>query len=227
MTRITTNGMLFNYRYNLMTTTNQLNKAMTQVMTQRSFSTYAENPAGATRAFKIHSSLNATRAQYGEATALEALLGWLYQKGRRDPIKALIRAKNIDVFSTNRGYVLNDKQEYSRILKVKHEDDEVEAELGAIVDMGGWIRDVFVYHKVYGVIRAEMNIHSRRDIRKYLEEIANGKSSLLMNVTSGYHYHTIVADDEQTLDLIQEELGKLGFLAKLQEYEPVDFWHKG
>ena len=67
---------------------------------------------------------------------------------------ALIRAKNIDVFSTNRGYVLNDKQEYSRILKVKHEDDEVEAELGAIVDMGGWIRDVFVYHKVYGVIRA-------------------------------------------------------------------------
>ena len=121
---------------------------------------------------------------------------------------ALIRAKNIDVFSTNRGYVLNDKQEYSRILKVKHEDDEVEAELGAIVDMGGWIRDVFVYHKVYGVIRAEMNIH-------------------LMNVTSGYHYHTIVADDEQTLDLIQEELGKLGFLAKLQEYEPVDFWHKG
>ena len=25
-------------------------------------------------------------------------------------------------------------------------------------------------------------------IRKYLEEIANGKSSLLMNVTSGYHY---------------------------------------
>ena len=64
----------------------------------------------------------------------------------------------------------------------------MEAELGAIVDMGGWIRDVFVYHKVYGVIRAEMNIHSRRDIRKYLEEIANGKSSLLMNVTSGYHY---------------------------------------
>lgn len=64
MTRITTNGTLFNYRYNLMTTTNQLNKAMIQVMTQRSFSTYAENPAGATRAFKIHSSLNATRAQY-------------------------------------------------------------------------------------------------------------------------------------------------------------------
>lgn len=138
---------------------------------------------------------------------------------------ALIRAKDVDIFSTNRGYVINDKQEYSRILKVIHEDDEVETELETIVDLGGWIRDVFVYHKVYGVIRADMNIHSRRDVKKYMEEIAGGKSSLLKNVTSGYHYHTVVADDEQTLDLIQEELGRLGFLAKLQEYEPVDFWH--
>ena len=35
---------------------------------------------------------HATRAQYGEATALEALLGWLYLKGRRDRINALFRA---------------------------------------------------------------------------------------------------------------------------------------
>ena len=139
---------------------------------------------------------------------------------------ALIRAKDVDIFSTNRGYVINDKKEYSRIFKVIYEDEEVEIVLEAIVDLGGWIRDVFVYHKVYGVIRADMNIHSRRDIRTYMSEIAGGKSSLLKNVTSGYHYHTIVADDEQTLDLIQEELGRLGFLAKLKEYEPVDFWHK-
>ena len=32
---------------------------------------------------------HATRAQYGEATALEALLGWLYLKGRRDRINQL------------------------------------------------------------------------------------------------------------------------------------------
>ena len=35
---------------------------------------------------------NASRAQYAEATALEALLGWLYLKGRRDRINALFRA---------------------------------------------------------------------------------------------------------------------------------------
>lgn len=83
---------------------------------------------------------------------------------------------------------------------------------------------MFVYHKVYGVLRADMNIKSRRDIKNYLEEISSGKSSLLKNVTSGYHYHTILADSEEILDAIQEELQQKGFLAKLQDYEPVDFW---
>ena len=32
---------------------------------------------------------HATRAQYGEATALEALLGWLYLGGRRDRVNQL------------------------------------------------------------------------------------------------------------------------------------------
>ena len=36
------------------------------------------------------------------------------------------------------------------------------------------------------------------------------------------HYHTVHADSEEILDEIQEELQKAGFLAQLQEYEPVD-----
>ena len=105
-----------------------------------------------------------------------------------------------------------------------HADEDVEKELTTIVDLGGTIVDVFVYHKVYGVLRADMNIKSRMDIRRYMEEIATGKSSLLKNVTSGYHYHTIRAESKEILDIIQEELQKAGFLAKLQDYEPVDFW---
>lgn len=64
MIRVTTNSSLFNYRSNLMQVTNNLNNAMTTVMTRRNFDTYASDPAAATRAFKIHSSLNATQAQY-------------------------------------------------------------------------------------------------------------------------------------------------------------------
>ncbi len=139
---------------------------------------------------------------------------------------ALLRANGIDVISTNRGYVMGDGGKVSRVFKVHHTPEEVEAELNLFVDFGGYVKDVFVYHKVYDIIRVDMNLKSRVDVRRYLEELASGKSSLLMNVTSGYHYHTILADDEETLDMIQEELSKKGFLAKLQDYEPVDFWNK-
>ena len=73
------------------------------------------------------------------------------------------------------------------------------------------------------MLKADMGIKSRRDIRAYMEEISTGKSSLLKNVTSGYHYHTIDAESEEILDAIQEELQQKGFLAKLQDYEPVGF----
>lgn len=137
---------------------------------------------------------------------------------------ALLRANGKNIFSTNRGYLIQEDEETTRVFKVQHEDDEVEKELTTIVDLGGTVEDVFVYHKVYGVLRAEMNIKSRMDIRNYMEEIRSGKSSLLKNVTSGYHYHTVRAERVEILDMIQEELQKKGLLAKPQDYEPVDFW---
>ena len=137
---------------------------------------------------------------------------------------ALLRAQDYKIISTNQGYLLSGEKKASRVFKVFHSDSEVEEELKLITDCGGYVEDVFVYHKVYGVLRADMNIKSRMDIRRYMEEIATGKSSLLKNVTSGYHYHTIRAESKEILDMIQEELQKAGFLAKLQDYEPVDFW---
>ena len=137
---------------------------------------------------------------------------------------ALLRANGNSIYSTNRGYLMEKKNEAVRVLKVIHSDEEAKEELEAIVDMGGQVRDVFVYHKVYGVVKADMNIKSRMDIKEYMDDIASGKSTSLKNVTSGYHYHTIVADNEEILDLIQAKLQERGFLAKLQDYEPVDFW---
>lgn len=137
---------------------------------------------------------------------------------------ALIRANGVEIVSTNRGYVVQEGKSARRVFKVVHTDEQVEEELNLFVDHGGKVEEVFVFHKVYGVIRAVMNIKSRRDVKRYMEEISSGKSTNLKNLTSNYHYHTITAEDEQTLDLIQEELSKRGFLAKLQDYEPVDFW---
>lgn len=137
---------------------------------------------------------------------------------------ALIRANGVDILSTNRGYIVNDDKTVSRVFKVIHTEEQAEEELNLFVDLGAKVEDVFVYHKVYGVIKAAMNIKSRKDVRQYMVDISTGKSIQLMNLTSNYHYHTISAENYEILDEIQKELGERGFLAKLQDYEPVDFW---
>lgn len=137
---------------------------------------------------------------------------------------ALLRANGMDILSASRGYLmLPADREQSRVFKVLHSDEKTEEELTLIVDLGGKVKDVFIYHRAYGVVRADMKIQSRRDIQIFMENIRSGKSRLLKNVTSGYHYHTITAEDAQTLDAIQEELANRGMLAQLQEDEPVDF----
>ena len=69
-----------------------------------------------------------------------------------------------------------------------------------------------------------MDIRSRADVIRFCEDIEHSSSRLLLNVTNGYHYHTVIADSEDTLDLIQSKLQEAGFLATLKDYEPVNFW---
>lgn len=137
---------------------------------------------------------------------------------------ALLRAEKHEIASTNRGYILSEDSKFLRVFKVKHSDDEVEKEMNLIVDYGGTVEDVFVYHKTYGTVRAEMNIRSRIDVIDFMNAIEAGKSSFLKNITDGYHYHTITAPSEMILDRIQQQLANNGFLAQLQDYEPVNFW---
>ncbi len=139
---------------------------------------------------------------------------------------ALLRANGIEITSTNRGYIIREEKKVSRVFKVIHTSEQVEEELNLYVDAGAVVEDVFVFHKVYGLIKVAMNIRSRRDVKKYLEDISSGKSTELMNLTSNYHYHTITAESEEVLDQLQEELWARGYLAKLQDYEPVDFGKK-
>ena len=127
---------------------------------------------------------------------------------------ALLRAANQDIVSTNRGYVLNVWSRAQRIFKVCHTDDEIIDELYTIVDLGGRVADVFVNHKVYGQLRADMVINSRRDVEEFMEGIRMGKSSPLKNITSGYHYHTVTADSEDILNLIENALDMKGYLVQ-------------
>lgn len=133
-----------------------------------------------------------------------------------------LKAEGFDIVSTHNGYIMQTKPLNSRVFKVLHSDEEVEKELNLIVDLGGIVKDVFIYHKVYNKVTAPMGIKSRHDVEMFLNNIASGKSSLLKNVTSGYHYHTVLAEHKETLALIEEKLKEHGFLAQLQEYEPEE-----
>jgi len=135
---------------------------------------------------------------------------------------ALLRAKNHDIISTHKGYVLLDKGNIQRVFKVKHSAEKMLDELNLIVDCGGKVEDVFVYHKLYGVIRVEMNIKSRMDAKRYVDGIKGGVSVPLEQITSDYH--TVTADSVETLNIIQDQLDKQGYLVALRDYEPVDFW---
>ena len=129
---------------------------------------------------------------------------------------ALIRAEGNNVISTNRGYILNAPHTVSRIFKVHHTDADLENELCGIVDLGGKVINVMVNHRVYGHIEAELNIGSRRQVENFMEDIRNGKSSPLKNITSDYHYHKVEAESEEILDMIQDMLKRRGFLIEAE-----------
>lgn len=127
---------------------------------------------------------------------------------------ALLRTAGYDILSTNRGYILHVPDIASRVFKVRHTDEQLEEEVNLIVDLGGYVVNVFVNHRVYGHLEAELGIRSRKMVKEFLRDIESGVSSPLKNVTSGYHYHKVEADTEDTLDEIEEMLREKGLLVE-------------
>ncbi len=119
---------------------------------------------------------------------------------------AVLKSEGYEILSTHNGYVMTKSPLCERVIKVKHTTEETEDELNTIVDLGGTVADVFVWHKVYGKVQADLNIFSRLHIKQFIEGVRSGKSSELMNITGGYHYHTVRASDEKTLDRIEKAL---------------------
>ncbi len=132
---------------------------------------------------------------------------------------ALLRTEGHPIVSTIRGYLLDRPTEAVRLLKVCHTNEQTEEELNTIVDLGGCVMDVIVNHRAYGKISAPIQIKSRRDIQTFMEQIRTGKSTPLLNITSGYHFHHIAAEREEILDEIEAQLKAKGFLAEILPYE--------
>ncbi len=162
---------------------------------------------------------------------------------------ALLRAEGHDIMATARGYVLmgaakatavaqpslisnkpqadyaatsSQATRHTRVIKVCHTVAQTADELFTILESDGQVLDVSVSHRVYGRLSAKLDILTLGDALRFLDDIESGKSSPLLTVTSGYHYHTIAADSEATLDRIERALAAKGYLAPFLPHERED-----
>jgi transcriptional regulator of NAD metabolism len=138
-----------------------------------------------------------------------------YGISRRIIVKdiSILKEQDNDILATSAGYVIRSSPLKDRVFKVFHTTEQTEDELKTIVDLGGTIADVFVWHKAYGKMEAKLNISSRAQIEQFIESVRTGKSVELMHITGGYHYHTVRAENEEVLNRIELALTEKGYIA--------------
>jgi len=124
----------------------------------------------------------------------------------------VLKGTGYEILSTSQGYIMQKSPLCERVFKVRHTTDQTEEELSCIVNLGGTVVDVFVWHKVYGKIEAPLNIFSTMHIKQFMEGVRTGQSSELMHITGGYHYHTVRADNEDMLDKIEAALRERNYI---------------
>lgn len=126
---------------------------------------------------------------------------------------SVLKGTGFEILSTHSGYIIQHTPLAERVFKLHHTTEQTEDELNTIVDLGGTVVDVFVWHKVYGKMTAQLNIFSRLHVKQFIEGVRSGKSTELMNITGGYHYHTVRADNEGVLDEIGKALEVKNYIA--------------
>lgn len=125
---------------------------------------------------------------------------------------ALLKSANYQIISTNRGYIIVDPPPKERVFKVLHGHDEIGDELYTIVDAGGYVKDVFILHELYGKIQADLHLGSRDDVAAFVAGLEAKKTSPLMKLTDRFHYHTVEASSEIILEQVEKVLKEKGYL---------------
>ncbi len=127
---------------------------------------------------------------------------------------ALLRAKGLPIISTPRGYSLQKREKTSvtENFVCRHDENQVEAELLAIVDNGGCVHNVIVEHEMYGFLEGQLNLRSRRDVELYMTKMKESKAPLLSSISNGIHTHLVETRTPEEMQAVREALAKLGVL---------------
>ena len=129
---------------------------------------------------------------------------------------ALMRAENLRILSTNKGYIYKTEEQQDtqpkRVFYVKHGTEQVLEEFIVVLELGGKILDVAVDHELYGHIQVDLLIETIQDAKEFVSRLMVCKDNPLKVLTDDCHYHTVTAPSEKLLDLIERELKEKGFL---------------
>lgn len=127
---------------------------------------------------------------------------------------ALLRAEGYDILATARGYILNKEAGHlaTRMMGVRHGEEQLQDELNTIVDNGGRVRNVIISHSIYGDVVGDLMLKNRRDVQAFVDKVKESGAAPLSVLTEGVHIHTIEAATEEELDIIEGELRNKGYL---------------
>ncbi|NBI06347.1 transcription repressor NadR [Senegalia massiliensis] len=128
---------------------------------------------------------------------------------------AILRAKGKKIMATPNGYmVIKDNNNFleKTIVSVHRDDENIEEELNIIVDLGAKVLDVIVEHPVYGEIKGQLMISSRKDVKDFIKNMKENNASTLATLTEGVHIHTIRVPNEEVFSQIKEKLKYKNFL---------------
>lgn len=129
----------------------------------------------------------------------------------------LLKARNEPIIATSQGYLymrVGNQRFVEKIIACRHDRSQAEQELNIIVDHGVTIKDVTVEHPVYGDLTASIMVANRQDVQAFLKSIQSTNASLLSELTSGMHLHTLAAPDEQRILDAVKDLKAAGILVE-------------
>lgn len=127
---------------------------------------------------------------------------------------AILRAAGIDIYATPQGYILPQPRPHGAVvakLACRHGRDKLAEELTIIIDNGATVLDVIVEHPIYGELKANLMLASRRELADFLQKIDQGAEPLSA-ITGGVHLHTVEVPSQEVLAKIEAELRAEGIL---------------
>lgn len=130
---------------------------------------------------------------------------------------AILRASGEQIFASLQGYLLTlqpQKAQVRSVVACRHTREQIEDELGIIVDHSGRIIDVIVDHPIYGELRGNLMISSRLDLNMFLKSLKKTEANPLLALTGGIHLHTLEAPEQKNIEAIRASLDKAGYLIK-------------